>query len=296
MTSLSYASLNESKKEKDLLEWMDAPAKNDKTKTNAEYFEIDKEQAKEKYEAAQRHKKKTVHHAVGKVVIVQCGKTSMKMGFRQALGYILYELARDLFAEMRDVLAKKKTQAIRLKDELPVRFKRIVTSITSKWREILKQFFQGALSGILSELVVFIINLCVTTVKRTVRIIKEGFLSLVQMIRFALNPPKDISREEVYQQCMKMGMTILITSGGIMLEEGIEKLLLSYVITAPIAFFLAPILAGLLTGLVLALVMYGIDKIDLLGARAKKIDKQICQEVMDELWAMEADLDAVVIG
>ena len=289
-------SLNQSKSDRDLIEWMNSPSKKDPTRTNAEYYKIDSEKAKEIYTKAQKNKKQTLYKEVGKEVFIQCGKTSLTMGFRKALGYILYEFARETFKETKEVLNKKKQHAINLKDEFTSRFKKIVRSISKKWKEVIMQFFDGAIAGFFSELILFIINQFITTMKRMVRIIKEGFMSLVEMIRFVINPPKGLLKEEIYQQCLKMGTTILITSGGILFEEVIEKFLLANIVTAPLANFLAPIITGLLTGLTLSVVMYGIDKIDLFAAKEKKIDQQISQKIMDDLWAIELEFDAVVLN
>ena len=286
--------LNQSKSEHDLIEWMNKPSKKDPTKTNAEYFEINQGMAREAYKKAQSHKKQRIAKEVGKEVIVQCGKTSLKMGFRKALGYILYEMAKEIFNESKELLHKRKQQAINLKTEFVSRFKRVVTAILAKWKEVIKQFFDGAIAGFISELVIFIINQFITTMKRMVRIIKEGFMAIVEMIRFVVNPPKDLLKEEIYQQCLKMGTTILITSGGILLEEVIEKFLMSNVVTASIASFLSPIITGLLTGLILTLVMYGIDKIDLFGAKEKRMDQQVSQRIMDDLWAIEREIDGLI--
>jgi len=106
-----------------------------------------------------------------------------------------------------------------------------------------------------------------------------------------LNPPKDLSREEIHQQSLKMGTTIFIVSGGILFEEVIERFLQSNALTAPLATFLAPILTGLMTGLTVAVVMYSIDKLDLFSAKEKTIDQQVTQKIMDELWTIEAELD-----
>jgi hypothetical protein len=287
-------SLNHSKNDHDLLEWIDRPSKKDPSKTNAEYFEINKEKAKEAYQTGQINKKKAVYTAVGKEIVVQCGKTSIKMGFRKALGYILYEVARDIFTETKTILQKKKQQTINLKDEFKSRFKKVVINMMGKWREVLKQFVDGAIAGFFSELVTFIINQFITTLKRIVRIIKEGFMSLVEMIRFVLNPPKNLLKEEIYQQVLKIGTTILVTSGGILLEEVIEKFLMGNVVTAPIATFLSPIITGLLTGLTLSIVMYGIDKFDIFGAKEKRVDQQISARIMDELWNIEKEIDGLV--
>ncbi|SDE47177.1 Protein of unknown function [Paenibacillus sp. UNCCL117] len=290
------SSLNQSKSDRDLLEWMQSPSKKDPTKTNAEYYEVDQEKARALYAEASRKRKNMVYGKVAGEVLVQCGKTSVKMGLRKMLGYILYELAQEVFKEVRDLLRKKRQQAVQLKQELADRLKRIAQAMLSKWKEVLKQFADGAIAGFISELLIFLINQFVTTMKRLVRIIKEGIMSLVGMIRFVLNPPKDMLREEVYQQCLKMGATILVTSGGILLEEAVEKFLTAQVWLAPFAGLLAPIVTGLLTGLVLSLVMFGLDKLDLFGAKEKKLDQQLSQRIMDDLWALEAELGAMAAG
>ncbi|MEK4296140.1 hypothetical protein MKX41_11815 [Paenibacillus sp. FSL R5-0475] len=175
---------------------------------------------------------------------------------------------------MKDLLSKKKKQSIKLKDELPGRLKSIALLITDKWKEVIKQFIDGAITGFVSELIIFLINNFITTMKRMVRIIKEGLMSLVSMIRFLLNPPEEMLPEEVHHQCMKLGMSILVTSGGILLEEVIEKFLMAQVWIAPIANFHAPVIAGLSTGLILSLLTYGIDKLDCsVHEREKSTDK-----------------------
>lgn len=194
---------------------------------------------------------------------------------------------------MKDLLSKKKKQSIKLKNELPGRLKSIALLITDKWKEVIKQFIDGAITGFVSELIIFLINNFITTMKRMVRIIKEGLMSLVSMIRFDLNPPEEMLPEEVHHQCMKLGMSILVTSGGILLEEVIEKFLMAQVWIAPIANFFAPVIAGLSTGLILSLLTYGIDKLDLFGARERKIDRQISQSIMDQLWEVEVEFDAI---
>ncbi|MNW28055.1 hypothetical protein D3C74_48640 [compost metagenome] len=290
------SSLNESKGDRDLITWMNKPSKKDPEKTNAEYYGVDKKKAKEYYYRSHLAKNALKLGSVTKEVVVQCGKTSVVMGLRKALGYILYEFSREIFNETREVLCKRKKRAVNLKEELIQRFKKIVTKIASKWEEIIKQFFDGAIAGFLSEMIVFIINTFFSTMKRIVRIIKEGLMSLVSMIRFLLNPPKDILHEEIYQQCMKMGMAILITSGGVLLEEIIDKFLLAQVWAAPMSGFLAPILSGLLTGLTLGFVMYGIDTVDLFGAIEKRIDQQMSQKIMDELWVIESEFGAIALS
>ncbi|MEK4237842.1 hypothetical protein BSK65_26825 [Paenibacillus odorifer] len=66
------ASLNKSKQDQDLIKWMETPSTNDETKTNAQYYKVDKEQAKELYSQARRERNKRLYNKVGKEVMVQC--------------------------------------------------------------------------------------------------------------------------------------------------------------------------------------------------------------------------------
>lgn len=66
------ASLNKSKQDQDLIKWMETPSTNDETKTNAQYYKVDKKQAKELYSQAHRERNKRLYNKVGKEVMVQC--------------------------------------------------------------------------------------------------------------------------------------------------------------------------------------------------------------------------------
>lgn len=107
---------------------------------------------------------------------------------------------------------------------------------------------------------------------------------------------EELLPEEVNQHCIKMWASIVIISGGILLEELSKKFLLAQIITAPLAAFLSPIITGLLTGLILSLVVYFLDKLDLFGAREKNIYQKVAQQIGDDLWSLEAEFNFIVTG
>ena len=129
--------------------------------------------------------------------------------------------------ELRATFDNKGSESLK---DIFVRFKNRIQKIWHDLKENLGSILKGSIgSGItafFSNIVVFVINLFATTLKRVVAMIRAGFVSLVQAVKILVNPPADMPKEEVGYQALKILTTGLIGALSLGLTEAIEKLLL----------------------------------------------------------------------
>lgn len=106
-----------------------------------------------------------------------------KMGLQQALGVVIVEFFTAVFDEIMDIY--KNGYSANFEDDsflnvLKERLKRIGIKIKDKWKDVVVAFKGGFISGFISNLVTTFINVFVTTGKRLVRIIREGFFLFIE--------------------------------------------------------------------------------------------------------------------
>lgn len=256
-------------------EWIDKTDK--KTgQTKGEKYGIDREKALQKDKEARKYVYGEIDTATLKKYSTELlstgGKDAAKMAAYSAIGVILRELVAGLFEEIR---ATFKNNGESLK-EIFVRFKerlqKILANIKAKWKDILGGSIEAGIMAFCSNIVVFVINLFFTTLKRVVSVIRAGFVSIVQAAKILVNPPKDMPKDEVGFATLKILTTGLIGALSLGLAEGIEKLLLSVPVLTPIMAFPVPIinetigtilsttLSAIIGGLLSTIAIYYMDK------------------------------------
>lgn len=192
-------------------------------------------------------------------------KEGLKMGTQQAIGLMVREFTLAVFSEAEDIFSKRHN--IKLNNEfiksLKERFERISKRILSKWKDVVAAFGSGVVSGFFSNIITVIINSFLTTSKRAVKIIREGFYSLLKALKMLFFLPENMTKEEAAHEATKLISSGLIVAGGVALEEILQKALESVPIIGFFADEIATVILGIVTGLSIAFVVYIIDKIDL---------------------------------
>jgi hypothetical protein len=201
------------------------------------------------------------------------GKTSLKegakMGIQQVIGLFVTEAIAAVFDEIRDACKKGADRVHGFWEDLKARLERIVQRVIAKWKEALEAGFSGMLSGIFSNLVTVLINAFMTTAKNMVRLIREGFFSIVKAAKLLLNPPEGMTKEQAFHEAGKIIIGALVVSIGILLEESIAVLPpMTAIRNIPvIGELLYSVVFGFMTGLVTSLALWGWDKLDLFGVK-----------------------------
>jgi hypothetical protein len=207
---------------------------NGREKTNAEHYEIDPDLLNKKYEDGKNAAKKYEPDVIDKTKyygerIADTGfSEGAKMGQQQAIGLMAYEFFDAVFDEVHDIYKKGYSYGPsddRFLSVLKERFTRIAKRIAARWKDVGAAFAGGFISGFLSNLVTVVINMFVTTGKRIVRIIREGFYSLMRAIKMICFPPEGMTAAQAAHEALKLIATGLIVTGGVALEQYIDTMI-----------------------------------------------------------------------
>lgn len=201
-------------------------------------------------------------------------KEGAKAGIQQAFGEILVEFFAAVFDELNDLYRNGKSEQTILK-EIGARFKKIKKRVLSKWKNVLIAFKDGFISGLLSSLLTTLINAFVTTGQRLVRMIRQGFMSLLSAIKMLMFPPKGMTRRQALHESSKLVVTAGIVVGGIALEEVVSKYLAAIPGINLIGEAVTGAVVGSATALVTAFACYLLDKADFFNVNRQAREKAI---------------------
>jgi hypothetical protein len=277
--AFTEARANQSKGEHSMKEWLSK--EDSKTgQTKAEKYSIDKKKALEKDYEARKFVKKEISVATakkyGSELLKTGGKDAAMMATYSSVGLVLRDLTQAIFVEIHITLRERGKESFssifcRFKDSLGKK----LGEIKDKWKDLLKGSLESGLTAFFSNLLVFVINLVSTTLKKLVTMIRAGFVSLVQAAKVMINPPEGMPKEEVGYQAFKILTAGLIGAASLGLSAGIEKLLQSIPGLQPLMMFpipfpgqeprtvsdiLAVTLSALAGGLLTTIVLYFMDK------------------------------------
>ncbi len=291
--------LNQSKKDQKLLEFADKVRKDGST--NREKFELDEERIRSRDEAARSHIKDQQDAAAikyyGEEILKGSAKDAARMGLQQAFGLVLAELAAAIFDEVADIYRNGVRLAMdqSFLHALGQRLRRVADRVVAQWWEFLKALGGGALSGALANVVTVFINFFVTTSKRLVRIIREGIFSLLRAVKILLMRPEGMTLDRAAHEASKVIAAGLAVSGGVILEEAVEKkIVLVAPPLAPFAPLISAVLAGVGTGLVTVLAVHWLDAADVFGTleneRQHRILDTLDARLQSSLNALEASI------
>ncbi|WP_122518520.1 hypothetical protein [Pseudomonas viridiflava] len=262
-------SINQSMRDHDKPEWADRKSDGRTVKNEVE-FKIKREQfdaavAKGKA-TAEKHAPSLAEKSAfyAKNAAVTGVNEGLKMGTQQAFGLLMVEIFSSSFEEIKDLYQNGK-QKDSVLDELTLRLRSVGDKVAAKWQNLIVGFSGGFISGFVSNAVTMLINMFVTTGKRAVRMIREGFFSLLKALKLMVLPPDGLTFDQAAHEALKLLAVGGVVIGGVALEEVVEKLILSVPMFVPIAPVLTAVLVGALTAFCMTFVCYLIDKMDLLG-------------------------------
>jgi hypothetical protein len=195
-----------------------------------------------------------------------------QMGIRQIAGVFLVEAIAAVFDELRDVCRTARQMTGAWLSDLRCRISRILKRVASKWEDALNAGCAGAISSFFSNILTVLINVFVTTAKNIVRLIREGFFSIMQAVDLIANPPAGMSRAALYHEAGKIIITGSIVVFGIVMEETISTFPPMFALKSlpAVGSLLGDIVYGFLVALITSLALWGWDKLDLFNAKEEK--------------------------
>lgn len=271
---------------------------------------VDSERVKEHDEAARKDYERSINQyymsgKFAKNVAVTSSVEGVKMGLQQALGLLLTELFQGLFDEIVDIYkngfyGSKSNQ--KMLGVLQERLQRIAKRVLEKRKDICVAFGQGAISGFLSNIVTVLINVFRRTSRRVVRMIREGFFSLLRAIKLLCFPPPGMTGVQAAHEASKLIATGIVVVGGVALEQYIDTLIKTVPLLEPVAGLLTAVLVGVVTGLTVTFVVYTIDKLDLFKANEAARREQITEAIasnrdalLEEAQELADSLEALLL-
>jgi hypothetical protein len=226
--------------------------------------------------AEKAYEKEINQYYCSKKFITNLGKQSAmqgaQMGVRQVIGVFLTEAISAIFDEIKDACRKIKSTTKSWYESLKERIERIIKRLIAKWKDALQAGFTGVISGFFSNILTVIINIFVTTAKNIVRIIREGFFSLVRAIKLLLNPPEGMSRNQLLHEVGKLIITGIIVVLGVLAEETVDKLppMMAIKSIPVVGELLTDIIWGFFVALATSLALWGWDKLDIFNAKLEQ--------------------------
>lgn len=229
-------------------------------RTNAERFNknIEEIELKEKQAKKSLNKKIKVNKLKKQSKVVTTSFSSgAKMGMKEMLGMLLYDLQNEFFKEMKYYFNNLKDfHKNKVKwQELKLCFSRIKDKVFSRAKSYFVGFSTGFISGFLGNILTVIINTFKTTYKRLAKLIGETFNGLVKSVKLLLTAENN---ETKYKEALKIfTATVIGALGGIMTES-----LITYLRTTPFSIFselIGATVGGILTAMTVATTMYMID-------------------------------------
>ncbi|MDP2804702.1 MAG: hypothetical protein Q8O24_02055, partial [Gallionellaceae bacterium] len=145
-------------------------------------------------------------------------------------------------------------------DHLIQAIKNVAARIQGKLEKIFEAVVSGGVQGFVSNLLTYLINSIWTTAAKFVTVIRERMKDLWEAMKLLVKPPRGMTGIEVARAVTKIIMGAVGASLGLLFEESVKTFILSIPLLAPFADTIAPALTAILTGIVIALVIYGIDR------------------------------------
>jgi hypothetical protein len=205
-------------------------------------------------------------------------KVGMKMGLRQALGFVMTEV----WFAVKDALFfagpsfKEKLKAI------GVGIKKGFTRAKKKFKILLSKFGEGVVSGVLSSLTTTLCNIFFTTAKKVVRIIRQTWASIVEATKILIFNPDCLPFSERMQAALKVivaGASVVL---GMAVQEAVHKALMPYIGTIPflgneLLNIVSTFAGSLCTGFLTVTLLYYIDSNPFDGFVTRAIDNTITE-------------------
>lgn len=294
--------INQSMRDHDKKEWLDNK-QGGRDVANAEYYGVDREQVSEHYKkgtaTAKKHQPTNLQKLeyYGTRTAVTGAEEGLKMGIQQALGLVVCEFFTSVFDEIQDIYRNGFSTGFEDKRFLHVLKKRLMNiakKVSARWEDAFKAFSGGFFSGFLSNLVTVIVNMFVRTGKRIVRVIREGFFSILKAIKMLCFPPKGMTLAQAAHEASKLIATGLVVAGGIAVEQYIDNMIKLTPFLEPFADIITTILVGGLTGLASTFIVYAIDKIDLFKVNASEEHNFIIKNLEKNIERMFEEGEEVI--
>ncbi len=206
--------------------------------------------------------------------------TSVRMGVRQALGFVFAEMWFAVKEEFKKSEIQGDFDLSNFLKALGNGLKKGYENAKKKYTELFSCFFDGAVSGVLSSITTTLCNIFFTTAKNVVRIIRQSYASLVEAAKILFINPHNYTFGERMRAVVKIIATGASIVMGTLVREAIDKTPIN---TMPVIKDIVPEFCGAFaTGILSCTLLYVLDKNEI-------INKLVC--TLDNIPTIEKEID-----
>jgi len=298
-TLYTESSLNQSKGDSPLTDWMDRQ-NNGQEEKNAERFEVNRKKAKAADKKARKFineevaRKKLEHYAVNmtKDSLSQGGATAV----RQALGVVFTELTMTIWDEIPNIRNKigNEFSAERFFESIIKIVENGFVRVRKKMQAIFDALINGFMSGFINSIVTTIINIFLTTGKNLVRVIRQAMTSITEAVRILFFNKENRSPGDRLLAVVKILLTGAATVMGVILEQALSETLSASglaavpVIGSALAEAISVFSGILITGILSVTFLYVLDNSEFVKKIVAFIDYLFADGVAKAREKMEA--------
>lgn len=244
-------------------------------KKKDKYTEAEKERMRKADKEARKNYEKELfkyYHSKGflKDTAVASGKLGVKMGARQVLGLMFFELwmsIKEEFTNFKEFWNDLGEIFRRLKDSVA----KAIEKIKIKYKEYINKFFEGFSSGIFASLTTTIINIFSTTAKNIVKCTREIWVGIIKAFNILFINPDNYTTGEKFKEVSK----VIIVTASIILGNIVRQAVKNISQTFPMELgeILPTFLGTLVTGLVSCTLIYVLEKSEIIKKLKNIIDE-----------------------
>lgn len=228
----THASINQSKGEHNLKDWM-YKTKKGQLKNNKDRYEIDEKITIKQNENSRKSLKKQKITKVTKDVTQKVSKEALKRGGtlvkKQVVGILIAETSSLVYESVYPVVEKWNTYSS-LKDRISEISKRMKASFKNgkeKLLNLIKRLIQGASSAFAGSIVSIIfetvINSFLTTTAKFGKLLNDSVASIIQAFQIVFSNDSDISNKEKVREGIKVIGAALVTSLSLITSQVITE-------------------------------------------------------------------------
>ncbi len=263
--AFTNAGLNRSMQDKEIPDYINA---------HPELSPDVKENLMQQYRASKKSYESKIQRAYytspkfAKDLALAAGNVSVRMGTRQALGFVFAEMWFSVKEEFQKFHGEFNFGEF-LKS-LGYGIKRGFERAKEKYHELFSKFLNGAVAGALSSLTTTLCNIFFTTAKNTVKIIRQSYASLVEAGKILFINPDNYTFGERMRAVVKALATGASVVTGVIVSEALSKTPVSAI---PVVGDVVQSFCGaFVTGIMSCTLLYFFDRNELMQRLFQVID------------------------
>ena len=157
----------------------------------------------------------------GKDLLTSSANVGVRMGLRQAVGFLLTEVVFTVMDEFKKLKTEKLDEIFAA---ISNGIKKGFENAKLKYKELISKFKDGVIAGIIGSLTTTLTNIFFTTSKNIIRVIRQSWVSLVEALKIVLFNPDNLPFGERMRAVAKIFATTASVIVSIVVREVLTKI------------------------------------------------------------------------